>query len=338
MGRMAVKRQEGEDALIASFARFIEGAGVKPRGLVLGVGDDAAIIRGAGEDYVVTKDVLVEGRHFRRQWFSGVALGWRAAAVNLSDVAAMGAMPRFGLVSLVVPEDLPLAYARGIERGINRHLVKYGATVIGGNVSGTRGPLVVDVTLIGAVRTGGAWKRSARKGDAIVLVGPVGDAAVGLSLLEKNTRVRGALVTRYRRPVPRLDVAKLLAGSSDVHGAMDISDGLSTDLIRMCRAAGAGCELLQEQLPLSRALKTYCIGHDHDPVAWAMRGGEDYALILAVAPSKADALCKRVKARLGISAVVAGRFTGDKGRFRLVGEDGRARAFRSTGWDHLKKG
>jgi len=196
----------------------------------------------------------------------------------------------------------------------------------------------VDVTLIGACRSGGAWKRHARKGDAIVLAGPVGDAAVGLSLLEKNSRARGALVTRYRKPVPRLDVAKLLAGNSAVHGAMDISDGLSTDLIRMCRAAGVGCELVQPQLPLSRALKAYCISWDHDPVAWAMRGGEDYALILAVAPSKAAAMCRRVKDRLGVGAVVAGRFTGEKGRFRLIGEDGRTRAFRATGWDHLKKG
>jgi len=335
---MAVKPNEGEDALVASFARLIDSAGVKPRGLVLGVGDDAAIIRGQGEDYVVTKDVLVEGRHFRRRWFSGVALGWRAAAVNLSDVAAMGAQPRFGLVSLVVPENMPLNFARGIERGIQRHLAKYGATVIGGNVSGVLGPLMVDVTLIGACRSGGAWKRNARKGDAIVLVGPVGDAAIGLSLLEENPRARGSLVTRYRKPVPRLDVARLLAGNASVHGAMDISDGLSTDLIRMCRSAGVGCELVEAQLPLSRALKAYCISRGRDPLAWAMRGGEDYALILAVAPSKAEALCQRVKNRLGVAAVVAGRFTGDKGRFRIVGEDGRARVFRATGWDHLKKG
>jgi thiamine-monophosphate kinase len=333
-----VKRHEGEDALIASFARFIDGAGVKPRGLVLGLGDDAAVFRGRGEDYVVTKDVLVEGRHFMRTWFSGAALGWRAAAVNLSDVAAMGAQPRFGLVSLVVPENMPLDYARGIERGVQRHLAKYGATVIGGNVSGTMGPLVVDVTLIGACRSGGAWKRSARKGDAIVLVGPIGDAAIGLALLEKNARARGVLVTRYRKPVPRLDVAKLLARDASVHGAMDISDGLSTDLIRMCRAAGAGCELLEDRLPLSRALKAYCISRAQDPVTWAMRGGEDYALILAVAPSKAEALCKKVRNRLGVSAAVAGRFTASKGRYRIVSEDGRARAFRATGWDHLKKG
>jgi thiamine-monophosphate kinase len=338
MGPMAVKRQEGEDALIASFARFIDRAGVKPRGLVAGVGDDAAIFRGSGEDYVVTKDVLVEGRHFRRTWFSGAALGWRAAAVNLSDVAAMGAHPRFGLVSLVVPENMPLPYARGIERGIQRHLAKYGATIIGGNVSGVLGPLVVDVTLIGACRSGAAWKRNARRGDAIVLVGPVGDAAIGLSQLEENPIARGSLVTRYRKPVPRLDVARLLAGHPAVHGAMDISDGLSTDLIRMCRASGVGCELAESQLPLSRALKAYCIGRGHDPLMWAMRGGEDYALILAVAPSKAEWLCRRVKARLGISAVVAGHFTGKKGQFRIVGEDGRARAFRASGWDHLKKG
>jgi thiamine-monophosphate kinase len=154
------------DAFTAGFAA------TAPRGVVVGVGDDAAVLRvGAREDLVVTTDALVEGVHFERRWLSGLNIGIRLAAVNLSDIAAMGAGPRFALLSLAIPPRTPAAFVEDIERGAIQALAHHDARVVGGNVTSTRGPLVCDMTLIGACARGRAWQRRARAGDAIVVVG-----------------------------------------------------------------------------------------------------------------------------------------------------------------------
>jgi len=333
---MTVRREDGEDALVRAFEKAISKAGVRPRGLVAGVGDDAAVIRGDGEDLVITNDVLVEGRHFERSWMSGAVLGWRAAAVNLSDVAAMGAWPRYALVSLLIPEGVALAQAKSIERGIVKHLARYGAAVIGGNVSATPGPLVVDVTLVGAVERNRAWGRKPKPGDAIVVAGNLGCASAGLMLMQNEPRARGALVNAYRKPVPRLDVARLFEGEKAVHAAIDVSDGFSTDVIRMCRAGGAGCDIDAAELPYPRALKSFCILRDEKTVDRVLRGGEDYALILGVAPSAAARIRDAIRSELAIPVAIAGKFTAAKGRYRVTAEDGSIRQLVSTGWDHFR--
>ncbi|MCH7548041.1 MAG: thiamine-phosphate kinase, partial [Candidatus Krumholzibacteriota bacterium] len=295
--------------MIRAFKQMIDAVDIMPAGLVAGVGDDAAIIRGEGEDLVVTNDVMVEGSHFERAWHSGPTLGWRAAAVNLSDIAAMGARPRYAIVSLLIPDSARTYSAKSVERGVIEHFARYGAAVIGGNVAATAGPFVVDITAIGACPTGSAWRRAARAGDAIVVAGLLGEAAMGLALLRENPRSRGTLVTAFRKPVPRLDVSGLLAGRDSVRCAIDISDGFSTDLIRICRAGGVGCHVEAAALPLSRSLRTRCIVRGEDPLAWAMGGGEDYSLILGVAPGAAGKTCEAIRDTLGVSAAIVGEFT-----------------------------
>lgn len=327
-----------EMELIATFERAVAGTGVKARDLVVGAGDDAAIFRGsAAQDYLVTKDALVEDRHFRRQWFSGFDLGWRLAAVNLSDIAAMGGKPRFALISLVIPDNMPQRYAGDIEKGAIDHLAQYGAVVVGGNVASSDGNLVCDMTLIGSCRRGKAWRRRARAGDAIVVVGEMGAAAAGLSLLKSGVskKSRGKLVSAYKRPVPRVAVASHLAGATSVRGAIDVSDGFSTDLIHICRASGLGCEVDASELTASRALTAFCADKGVDIVEWMLRGGDDYALILAVAPARAMSLCRRVTRRFGIPCTPVGRFTDRKGVYRLE-KEGRTRRLTSLGWDHFR--
>ncbi|MDH3197966.1 MAG: thiamine-phosphate kinase [Candidatus Krumholzibacteria bacterium] len=325
-----------EDRLVASFARLASAGRRRPRGVVAGVGDDCAVVRGDGEDLLLTTDALVEHRHFEREWFSGHALGWRAAAVNLSDIAAMGGRPRYALVSLFVPDGEDLAYVTRIEKGIADHLARHGAAIVGGNVSGTEGPLAVDVVLVGACARKAAWMRAARAGDAILVIGELGNAAAGLALLREGRSAPPRLVRAYLRPAPRLDVSELLEGERAVRAAIDVSDGLSTDLIRMCRAGRVGCDVEAAKLPLSRALEAFCIARGEDPVAWALRGGDDYALVLGVAPAAAPAVRARVERRLGVSAVVVGRFTASAGTYRLLGEDGGHTPIQPTGWDHLR--
>ncbi len=328
-------RKVSEDQLIASLARVIERASVKPKGLTLGPGDDAAIVRGPGlEDYVVTEDVLVEGRHFETRWFKGRELGWRLAAVNLSDVAAMNAMPRFAMISLVVPAGIADRYVREIERGVVAHLARYGAAVIGGNISSTDGPLTLNLTLIGVCDRGKAWRRRARAGDAIVLVGDVGRAAAGLSLLKQRRLGFPGLVAAYKKPIPLLAVTRALHNDKAITGAMDISDGLSTDLIRMCRKNQLGCDI--ETPPVRRDLGMFLKKFKKDPVEWTLAGGEDYGLLLSVRPRDVNRICARIRARGGASVATLGHFTRIPESYRLIGQSGKPKKFSATGWDHLQ--
>jgi thiamine-monophosphate kinase len=331
--------RKSEHELISAFARIIARAGVNPRGLVHGVGDDTAVVRTEpAKDTLVTKDVMVEGRHFERSWFTGRELGWRLAAVNLSDIAAMGGDPRYALLSLVAPADLDQSYLLDVVRGIVSHLAEYGAALVGGNVSATEGPLVCDVTLAGVCARGKAWRRHARVGDAIVVAGELGAAAAGLALFSSRVprRLGGALRRAYKRPEPRLDVSRLLRRDSSVHGAIDVSDGLSSDLIQVCRVSGLGCEVTGDALPVARATRSYCEARGHDIVDWAMRGGEDYALVLSVAPTRAEAICESITDKLNVAARVVGNFTLAKGVYRVTRADGSAGRFAPAGWDHFK--
>lgn len=334
---MTAQRRLNETELISSFERTIALSGATPRGLVVGVGDDAAVFRGpGGRDYVVTQDVQVEGRHFERSWISGRELGRRLAAVNLSDTAAMGARPLYGLFSLVLPPSVGDAFVRQVTAGIVGHLSEFGAALIGGNVSGTDGPLTCDLTLIGECPRGQAWLRRARPGDAIVVAGALGEAAAGLKLLRSpraGTR-SNKLVRAFTRPRPQLDVSAALAGRAGVRGAIDVSDGLSTDLIHICRASGVGCEIDADSLPVSRSLTSFCSARRVDPVDWILSGGEDYALLLAVAPRQMDRLIRRAEAHADITLRFIGRFTARKGAY-YVTRGGNRSPFRASGWDHL---
>lgn len=328
---------KSEFELIEAFARRIRRAGDSPAGVVVGVGDDAAVVRvGAREDLVVTTDSLVEGIHFERRWLYGSNLGRRLAAVNLSDIAAMGAQPRFALVSFAIPPTTPSSFVEDIERGVVRALARHGARVVGGNITSTRGPLVCDMTLIGACPRGKAWRRNARAGDVIVVAGEIGAAAAGVSLLKAGKKT-GSLVNAYVRPVPRLDVARALTGNGTVRGAIDVSDGLSSDLIHLCEAAGVGCEIHAHALPLARGVRAFCRARRFDPVDWALHAGEDYALILAIPRRSIAAACRSIQ-RTGVHAAIVGRFTRERGAYRIIESGRRSRAFRAGGWDHMRKG
>jgi thiamine-monophosphate kinase len=326
-----------EFTLIASIARDLRKH--RAKGVVTGIGDDAAVLRtSAGEDIVVTVDAMVEGRHFERAWLSWPDLGWRLAAINLSDLAAMGASPRFALVSLAVPKSVAPRAVREIERGAARHLARHGAVIVGGNLAATDGPLVCDMTLIGTCPRGRAWRRRARSGDAIVVAGELGAAAAGAVLLGESPRAarRTRLGYAYAKPAPRLDVARALRGVRSVHGAIDVSDGLSSDLVHVCRASGLGCDVRGDVLPIPHAVAEFCRRWKLDPIRWAMDAGEDYALVVSVAPRRAADVCRMIE-RAGVRASVVGRFTRRPGVYRLIGTDGRAQPFRPGGWDHFRR-
>jgi len=326
---------KSEFELIESLVRRNRRTGAKPRGVVIDIGDDAAVLRfTTREDVVVTTDGLVEGTHYERRWLTPVDLGRRLAAVNLSDIAAMGAMPRFAFVSFTIPHDTTDQYAEEVELGAMSELSRFGARVVGGNVTSTDGPLVCDMTLIGACPRGQAWPRKACAGDAIVVAGELGAASAAVMLL-KEGRKQSPLIKSYLRPSSCLDVAAALAGRKLVRGAIDVSDGFSADLIRLCTASDVGCELKAEALPIANALRPFCRMRELDPVEWVLQGGEDYALILSI-PARKLSTAMRLLNQVRTRATIVGKFTRSSRVYRIVDESG-ARAFRAEGWDHRRK-
>jgi thiamine-monophosphate kinase len=288
----------GEDEF-ALIDRFTRGLPLRGPGVAVGPGDDAAVLRPrAGEELVATVDAVVEGVHFDAR-FSAADVGWKALAVNLSDLAAMGARPLHALVALGVPPGTPGSRLAGVARGLGACARAHGVAVVGGNVTRAR-DLSVTVTVLGAVPAGRALlRRGARPGDLVAVTGTLGDAALGLA-----PGAPPALARRQRRPSPRLAAGRALAKLA--RAGIDVSDGLAQDLGHLCRASGVGAEVEAARLPLSPAYRRAVRGLA-EPFAAALAGGEDYELLVAL-PPRALAAARAAAARAGTSLSVIGRF------------------------------
>jgi thiamine-monophosphate kinase len=311
----------GEFALIERFTRALP---LRGAGVVVGPGDDAAVLRlRRGEDLVATVDAVVEGVHFDGR-FSAADVGWKALAVNLSDLAAMGARPLHALVALALPPGTPARRVLGLARGLGACARAHGTAVVGGNVTRAR-ELSVTVTVLGAVPAGRALLRSgARAGDLLAVTGTLGDAALGLA-----PGAPRALALRQRRPTPRLAAGRALARVA--HAGVDVSDGLAQDVGHLCRASGVGAIVEAARLPLSPAYRR-AARRLADPLAPALGGGEDYELAVAIPPA-ALARARAAAARGGTRLTVVGRFVAGRG-VRVLGRAGET-VRTPAGHDHL---
>ncbi|GEK21581.1 thiamine-phosphate kinase [Cellulomonas xylanilytica] len=306
-----------EDALLARiFPLLPVGAGthVPP-------GDDAAVVAAPDGRFVVTTDVLVEDRHFRRAWSSGEDVGRRAAVQNLADVAAMGARPTSLVVALVVPADLPVSWVEGLARGLAAECAQLQVGVVGGDLSG--GPVVVvSVTAHGDLAGRAPVLRSgARPGDVVAHAGVAGRSAAGLALLEAGRReLDTVLVDAHLRPVSPLDAGPA-AADAGATAMLDVSDGLLRDAGRIARASGVRIDLDADAFTVDRD-RLRSVADELGAVAerWVLDGGEDHGL-LATFPA-------------GSTLPVPFRAVGRVGEGAGVTVDGVAAPARS-GWDHF---
>lgn len=256
-----------------------------PSWVVVGPGDDAAVVepeRGSLE--VLTTDTQVEGIHFDHGFVAPDAIGHRSLAVNLSDLAAMGARPRAALLSLVLPDALEVAVIDGLLDGMLALAEAHRIAVIGGNISRSPGPLMVDVTATGTVRRRRILTRAgARPGDAVYVTGAIGDALVGLKSLQRGGS--GALVEqerRYLRPEPRVRMGLVLAGNRAASACMDLSDGLADAARQIAEASQVGITLDAALLPINDAVRRWHRDEGRDAVMGALESGEDYELLFTV--------------------------------------------------------
>jgi len=301
------------------------------RNLIIGIGDDAAAWRGADGAQLVTVDSLVQGVHFPEKVDSWADLGWKALAVNLSDIAAMGGLPRYALVALSLPGDTEADAIIEIYRGLLELAQVFGVAVIGGNLSAAE-QIVITITVIGdspaedVLLTRGA----ARPGARIAGTGSLGGAAGGLRLLKENVAAdpltAGALRRAFWRPNPRVAEGRLLAAAG-IKAAIDISDGLVADLGHICQMSGVGARVDTERVPVLPALKA---AFGAAALEMAVSGGEDYELLF----TGSDAAVKEVQKQAACPVTVIGDITSARG-VSLQDGSGQPVEFCQKGWQHF---
>lgn len=267
----------GERALIDRITARL----AMPPWVMVGPGDDAAVIvpeRGAFE--VLTTDVQVEGVHFDRRFVPSDAIGHRALAVNLSDLAAMGAQPRAALLSLVLPDTLAVADVDGILDGLLALAAAHRVALVGGNISRSPGPLVIDVTATGTVRPRRVLTRAgARPGDSVYVTGRIGDGHVGLESLRQASGACDRCEQRYLRPEPRVRAGMLLGRNRAATACVDLSDGLADGVRRIADASQVGIALEADALPIGDEVRAWHEGRGEDVLTAALAGGDDYELL-----------------------------------------------------------
>ena len=257
--------------------------------LTKGIGDDAAVWRPAGarEFWSLTTDMLVEEFDFRREWTPPRDLGRKSIAVNLSDLGAMGVRPRFFTVSLGMPANVSNRWIREFYDGLAICGSEHGALLIGGDLSGAE-KITISITALGESKNHKILYRSGgRPGDLLYVTGTLGKSAAGLKLLQQGiirsrAGFRREALSAHRTPEPRCSVGQWLAQSGNVRCMMDISDGLSADLPRMCAASGTDAEIFAEKIPVFAESASWGC----DPLELALSGGEDYELLFAVPRAK----------------------------------------------------
>jgi thiamine-monophosphate kinase len=301
----------GERALIERIRARL----APPSWVIVGPGDDAAVIepeRGALD--VLTTDAQVEGIHFDRRFCPPDAIGHKALAVNLSDLAAMGASPRAALLSLVLPEGQLVADLDAMLDGLLALAARHRVALIGGNITRSPGPLVLDVTALGSVARRRVLVRSgARPGDEVFVTGSIGYGLVGLRTLQAGETGFNAATARYLRPEPRVRAGLLLGRNRAATACMDLSDGLADGLHQVAEASGVGIAIDPEALPIDRDVMGWFEHHRADPAIAAVCGGDDYELMFTVRPAHRGRL-RAVKRLLGdLPITKIGVVTKDRG-------------------------
>jgi thiamine-monophosphate kinase len=283
-----------------------------PPDVVVGPGDDCALIRLGGRSWIWTTDCQIENTHFDRRWMTPRQIGRKAYLVNASDIAAMGGSPRFALVSLAAPAELPARDLAAVQRGIVAAAEEDGAAVVGGNLARAPG-LEVTVSLLGAAPRRAVLRSGGRPGDALYVTGSLGEAALGLRLLGENPDSSRRAADRFRRPQPRLRAGAILAERGLASAMIDLSDGLSQDLGRLCRASRVGARIDLGSLPVTAAVR-------RAGVALALSGGEDYELLCAV-PVRKEKLLSRLSGDFGCAMTRIGELTRARDGIVVIGDD-----------------
>jgi thiamine-monophosphate kinase len=328
----------GEFGLLSRLLPILTDGEAGPPAPLVDLGDDAAAWVQPAAVLVASTDALVEGVHFDLDFTGWEDLGWKALAVNLSDLAAMGAAPAWALVTLVLRPTTPIDGVEALYRGLAALARETGCRIVGGDTVSTRHETVVGVTVLGSVPSGLGEtllrRDRGQTGDLLAVTGTLGASAAGLHTLRHPgatpPAVAATLAAAHRRPRPQLAAGTILR-QAGVRCAMDVSDGLLADVAKLCAASGVGAIVRAADLPIDPGAR------EVDPtraLAWAAGGGEDYQLVFA-APAPIMARARLALAGAGLTATEIGELTGPPDAVRLLDPHGQVCSLPSLGWDHF---
>jgi thiamine-monophosphate kinase len=321
------------------FIRRIRSAGAgnsrRDSAVQLGIGDDAALFSPRrGYETILTCDWFLEGTHFLCDKHPADSVGWKCLARAVSDIAAMGGEPRCFLLSLALPETHTGGWLNEFLAGLRRAARKFKCPLAGGDTT-RRDEILMNVTVVGEVRSGCALLRSdAQPGDLIYVSGRLGEAELGLRRLRSMRRIgKGdARLRKHLYPEPRIALGRWLSHYGTATSMLDLSDGLSTDLTRLCAASGVGARLEASRIPTASKSKQFGI-KNVDDLDLAMNGGDDYELLFTVRPSKTNRIPRAFQ---GVPLSAIGEIKRDR-RLKVIQLDGQETELRSGGWDPFRK-
>jgi thiamine-monophosphate kinase len=332
----------GEFGLIDHLTKNIE---LQNASSVLGVGDDAAVIDHFGKQTVVTTDLLIEGVHFDLIYTPLRHLGYKSVIVNLSDIYAMNAVPTQLTISIGISNKFSLEALDEFYEGVYAACEKYGVDLVGGDTTSSQKGFIISITAIGEVAPDKFVKRStAQKGDLLCVSGYLGSAYVGLLFLEREKKIfiespgvqpdlegESYVIGRLLKPEARKDIVEFFAQQEITPTAMmDVSDGLSSEILHICKQSELGCVLYEEKIPVAEQMKQAAYKFEIDPTACALSGGEDYELLFTIPPSDYDKLV------LNEEISVIGYMTGPEEGAHILTKGGSKHKITAQGWNHLK--
>jgi thiamine-monophosphate kinase len=311
---------------------------------IVGVGDDCSVYEISKNRYLLaTCDMLIEDVHFSRKTASAFLIGCKAMACSLSDIAAMGGQPLFALISVGLPATTPEEFIQDLYVGVRSMCRDYHVVLIGGDTVLSPDKIVIDISMIGDCPSGKFLLRSgAKKGDAIVVTGYLGDSSAGLQLLEgrvseSDTERRNELIEAHLAPEPRCEQGMFLIEHFDVHSMIDLSDGLAGDLAHICESSRLGARIHAGKVPVSGALEGFCRSKGIDPLNYALTGGEDYELLFTLTPRELDNLKDQWPEEFEVPLFHIGEMDNSIKGISLVQEDGSEHPLDAQSFDHFKK-
>ena len=313
---------------------------IRPEGVVKGIGDDCAVVGLDGSNYLlITTDLLVERVHFMRDWGPPEVFGEKALAVNLSDIAACGGNPRDAFISLAIPQDVDVEWLDGFYAGMTRLARVYQVNLLGGDTTNSKTDLVINVAVTGLVAKEELLLRNtARAGDVIALTGPTGLSAAGCSTLVNSldlpVQIAQPLIQSHLKPRPHIKEGRFLAASHACTAAIDVSDGLSSDLAHLCRDSDLGALLYEKDIPVGEALIQAAHIAGSDPMDWVLNGGEDYVLLVALKAEMSE-IVRRKAIENGFDLIVIGKFVPGR-KIQIVTSRGGTEDVEPKGWDHFR--
>ncbi len=322
--------------------RIKPGCLIHTQNVIKGIGDDCAVFGTAGEELaLVTADMLIERVHFLRGAISGRDLGHKSLAVNLSDIAAMGGVARAAFVSIGIPADCEPGYIDQFYEGMKLLASRFQVNILGGDTTGSKTDLIINVTVYGSARPDEIlYRHTATPEDRVYITGFPGQSRAGLHLVLNSIKAESeglkSLIRAHFRPEPKLMEGRFIALRKGAHAAIDVSDGISSDMAHIVNESGVGVRLYTDKIPVSDNLKSFCARFGFDPVQFAIAGGEDYELLFTAAPETAPEIERSYAEKFGRPLFHIGEITDTPG-MKLLFPDGREDDMRPSGWDHFKQ-